>query len=68
MASIELNDEQAGLLRTLLSRKIEGTKWVLENKNPKDPAKLQKNIEIQQSILDMLPEEKKEEPKEQASE
>jgi hypothetical protein len=66
MVSLELNDDQVNLLRALLAKKIKGTQWVLENKDPKNPEMLQRNIEIQQSILDMLPQEEKAEPAEEA--
>ena len=51
---IELNDAQVDILKQLLTKKVEGTKWVLENKAPKNPDKLQANIELQKSILKLL--------------
>jgi len=54
MVAIELTDEQAELLKVMIAKKIEGTKWVLENKAPKNADKLQKNIGVQQDILKKL--------------
>jgi hypothetical protein len=54
MVTIELNDEEVAILKGLLTKKIEGTKWVIENKSPKNADKLQQNMDTQQKILDKL--------------
>lgn len=54
MKTLELEDQQVEALIKLVERKIEGNRWVLDNKDPNNPDKLKKNIEKLKSILEKL--------------
>lgn len=51
---IDLTQEDQDLLTSLLKKKIDGTKWVLENKSPDNEDKLKENIETQEKLLKKL--------------
>ena len=51
---IELTEQDQDLLTSLLRKKIDGTKWVLENKSPDNEDKLKENIKTQEKLLEKL--------------
>lgn len=54
MKTFELEDHEIETLTTLIKKKIDGCRWVIDNKSPNNPEKLEDLIKKLKPILEKL--------------